>query len=66
MNIKQISIEDLDDLVVLFDQYMVFYKKPSAPDKYREYLNGRLRNAEATVFIAYCLENEPEGETQAP
>ncbi len=61
MNIKNISAEDLDDLVMLFDQYMVFYKQPSAPNVYRKYLNERLKNDEATVFIAYSLENEPVG-----
>ena len=61
MNIKNISMEELDDLVMLFDQYMVFYKQPSAPDKYREYLSERLKNDEATVFIAYSSDNEPVG-----
>ena len=61
MNIKNISTEELDDLVVLFDQYMVFYKQPSAPIKYREYLNKRLKNNEATVFIAYSTESQPVG-----
>ncbi len=61
MNIKNISIKELDDLVELFDQYMVFYKQPSAPDKYRKYLNKRLINNEASVFIAYGLDNEPVG-----
>ena len=61
MNIKNISTEELDDLVLLFDQYMVFYKQPSAPDKYRKYLNERLINNEASVFIAYGLGNEPVG-----
>ena len=54
-------MEELDDLVMLFDQYMVFYKQPSAPDKYRVYLNERLKNGDADVFIAYSLENEPVG-----
>jgi len=61
MNIKNISTEELDDLVTLFDQYMVFYKQPSAPDKYRKYLNERLTNNEASVSIAYSVENEPVG-----
>ena len=54
-------MEGLDDLVELFDQYMVFYKQPSAPEKYREYLAERLQNNEATVFVAYSLDNEPVG-----
>jgi ribosomal protein S18 acetylase RimI-like enzyme len=61
MNIKKISMKELDDLVLLFDQYMVFYNQPSAPDKYREYLTERLKKDEATVFIAYSLKNEPVG-----
>jgi len=61
MNIKNISMEELDDLVMLFDQYMVFYKQPTAPNKYREYLSERLKNKEATVFIAYSSEKEPVG-----
>lgn len=61
MNIKNISTEALDDLVTLFDQYMVFYKQPSAPQKYKKYLNERLSNNEATVFIAYNAANAPVG-----
>jgi ribosomal protein S18 acetylase RimI-like enzyme len=61
MNIKNISMEELDGLVILFDQYMVFYKQPSAPDKYHKYLYERLANNDASVFIAYSLENEPVG-----
>ncbi|QQX78419.1 GNAT family N-acetyltransferase [Shewanella sp. KX20019] len=61
MHIKQISSDELDDLVMLFDQYMVFYKQGSAPEKYRNYLNERLTQGEATVFIAYSDEKEAIG-----
>lgn len=61
MNIKRISIEASDDLVTLFDQYMVFYQQPSAPEKYSKYLHKRLSNNEATVFIAYSAESDPVG-----
>lgn len=60
MNIEKISVEQLDDLVPLFDQYMVFYKQDSAPTKYRDYLKERLSHGEATVFIAY-IDNQPVG-----
>lgn len=60
MNIEKISFEQLDDLVPLFDQYMVFYKQDSAPTKYRDYLKERLSHGEATVFIAY-IDNQPVG-----
>ncbi|RYV01461.1 N-acetyltransferase [Shewanella sp. OPT22] len=61
MNIKKITINELDGLVTLFDQYMVFYKQPSAPDTYREYLNERLKNDDATIFIAYSQNQQPAG-----
>ena len=51
----------VDELVSLFDQYMVFYKQPSAPEKYRAYLSDRLKNDEATVFIAYDEQKTPLG-----
>jgi len=53
MKINKTSIKEIDELVMLFDQYMVFYKQDSAPEKYRTYLTERLNNNEATVFIAY-------------
>ncbi len=59
--VYQLTIEDLDLLVPLFDQYMVFYGKPSAPEKYREYLHARIENDEATVFLANNDENNTTG-----
>ena len=56
-----ISIEQLDDLVHLFDQYMVFYGKESQPQKYRDYLQQRLSQNEAHVYIAYDPDNRPLG-----
>ncbi|ABV85994.1 GNAT family N-acetyltransferase [Shewanella pealeana] len=61
MSIKNISIKELEDLVLLFDQYMVFYNQGSAPEKYRKYLSERLQNGDATVFISYSCENNPVG-----
>lgn len=52
-----ITVERIDSfpnesLVHLFDQYMVFYKKPSDPVRYSEYLKNRIENNQATIFIA--------------
>ena len=51
--IKQLQIENLSQLVPLFDQYMVFYEMESNPSKYEAYLLDRITAGEATVFIAY-------------
>ncbi|MCL1059237.1 GNAT family N-acetyltransferase [Shewanella gelidimarina] len=61
MNIKEISIDELDELVMLFNQYMVFYKQASAPEMYRVYLAERLANKEARVLIAYSDDMQPVG-----
>jgi ribosomal protein S18 acetylase RimI-like enzyme len=50
--IRKATIQDLDQLTNLFDQYVVFYKKPSNLEKHHEYLKERLENNEATIFVA--------------
>jgi ribosomal protein S18 acetylase RimI-like enzyme len=59
--IKQLQIENLAQLVPLFDQYMVFYEKESNPSKYEAYLRERIEKNEATVFIAYDDSDQPIG-----
>jgi ribosomal protein S18 acetylase RimI-like enzyme len=67
MFIQQASLAQLNDLVILFNHYMIFYHQPSAPEKYRAYLEQRLTAGEATVYIAYnsgtCSDSaeKPEG-----
>jgi len=46
----------VDQLVPLFDAYRVFYKQPSDNETARKFLLDRLKNKEATVFMA--LDNE--------
>jgi ribosomal protein S18 acetylase RimI-like enzyme len=48
--IRQIRADELDALVPVFDEYMVFYEQPSAPERYRAYLQERLEREEAIVF----------------
>ena len=59
--IKQLQIENLAQLVPLFDEYMVFYEKESNPLKHEAYLRERIENNEATVFIAYDNNDQPVG-----
>jgi ribosomal protein S18 acetylase RimI-like enzyme len=54
---ERITIEQIDDIVSLFDKYMVFYEQESNPKKYLVYLESRIRNDEAIIFLAYD-ENE--------
>jgi GNAT superfamily N-acetyltransferase len=42
----------LDHLVPLFDDYRIFYEQSSDLESARKFLSDRLKNKEATVFIA--------------
>ncbi|CAN1507998.1 RimI Acetyltransferases [Flavobacteriaceae bacterium] len=55
--IRRATIQDLDQLTKLFDQYVVFYKKPSNFEKHKEYLKERLENNEAIIFLAFDESN---------
>jgi ribosomal protein S18 acetylase RimI-like enzyme len=61
MNTELLALSDIDKLVPLFDQYMVFYGQPSDPERYKVYLIERLRNNEATVYHAFNEELESIG-----
>lgn len=56
--IRKATLQDLDQLTPLFDQYLVFYKKPSDYKKHRAYLKERLENDEAIIFLAFDEENK--------
>ena len=51
--IRKATLQDLDQVTNLFDQYVVFYKNPSNFEKHKAYLKERLENNEAIVFLAF-------------
>ncbi|MFV8325485.1 GNAT family N-acetyltransferase [Flavobacterium sp. ZS1P14] len=51
--IRKATLQDLDQLTPLFDQYLVFYGKPSNYEKHKSYLKERLENNEAIIFLAF-------------
>lgn len=55
--IRKATINDLDQLTTLFDQYVVFYKKPSNYEKHKSYLKDRIENNEAVIYIAFDEDN---------
>lgn len=46
------TIEDLEALTILFDQYRIFYKQTSDIDSCREFLAIRMKLKESVIFIA--------------
>jgi ribosomal protein S18 acetylase RimI-like enzyme len=56
--IRKATLQDLDQVTRLFDEYAVFYKNPSNYEKHKAYLKERLENNEATVFLAFDENNQ--------
>ncbi|MDT2814533.1 GNAT family N-acetyltransferase [Vagococcus carniphilus] len=63
MNIKKGTLENLEELVVLFDQYRQFYGQESNEFLAREFLTERIKKEESIIYLAY-LDDSPVGFTQ--
>ena len=64
MEIVQTTIDQLDEVVPLFDLYRQFYKQPPDETKCRIYIQARMENQESTIFLARTDEGEAVGFTQ--
>jgi len=51
-SVAQATLRDLDDLVLLFDRYRVFYQQPSNLEGARSFIFERFNHAESVIFIA--------------
>jgi ribosomal protein S18 acetylase RimI-like enzyme len=63
MTITQVNIEQLEDLVPLFNDYRIFYKQDSDVELASQFLKERIQNNESIIFMAY-VNNEAIGFTQ--
>jgi GNAT superfamily N-acetyltransferase len=64
MKIQKAELADLDQLTGLFDQYRIFYKKPSDIAGGKKFLEERMSNKESEIFIAIAAENQYAGFVQ--
>jgi ribosomal protein S18 acetylase RimI-like enzyme len=55
VELRRISVDEVDLVIDLFDKYRVFYKQPSDIARARAFLTERLFNNESVIIIA--LEN---------
>jgi len=53
MKVLRASIDSIDVLVPLFDQYRQFYKQRSDIQEARKFLMTRLKNGDSVVYIAF-------------
>jgi len=57
------SLNELNELSKLYQQYRIFYKKEAEPEKEQEFLKERIENKESVIFIAK-VDDEYAGFTQ--
>lgn len=63
IQIRRASIEQLDDVVPLFDGYRQFYKQASDLPGARRFLGERLLRGESVILVAY-IDEQAVGFTQ--
>ncbi len=56
MTVRQATMDDLDQLSVLFAEYREFYEQPFEPIAAKQFLEERLIREESIIFTA--IENE--------
>lgn len=64
ITIIRAGLEDLEEVVPLFDGYRQFYRQRSEPDRVRAFLADRLRNRDSVIFLARLADRTPAGLTQ--
>jgi GNAT superfamily N-acetyltransferase len=64
MKVIQASLENLKQLVPLFDGYRVFYKQPSDIEAARNFLSERFSKKDSIIFIALDNNENALGFTQ--
>lgn len=51
-NTRKVTIEDLNQLSELFDQYRIFYHKDSDIPAAEQFLKERIKNKDSEIFVA--------------
>jgi GNAT superfamily N-acetyltransferase len=64
IRIEQATIDHLDRLAILFDQYRVFYEKQSDMKAATEFLRQRIEANESVIFVSFDEANVMTGFTQ--
>ncbi len=64
INIKQATINELDELAILFDQYRIFYQRAGDVDGAKKFLKERIEADESVIFVSFDDKNAMTGFTQ--
>lgn len=64
IEIKEVNVNDVEKIAVLFNEYRVFYKQESNLDLSREFISQRVQNNESVIYCAFNEKEEALGFTQ--
>ncbi len=64
MNITQVTLNDMEVIADLFNQYRQFYRQSSDIESAKAFLTQRIKNGESVIFLARNDEGEALGFTQ--
>jgi len=64
VKIEHATVKEVNELALLFDQYRVFYQKPSDVEAAKRFLKDRILAFESVIYVAYTDKNEMVGFTQ--
>lgn len=64
IRVEQATINHLDGLAILFDQYRIFYEKQSDLIAAQEFLRERIAGNESVIFVSFDEANVMTGFTQ--
>lgn len=64
MTITKATIEDIERLSILFDEYRIFYKKESDVASAITFLSERINNGDSVIFVAKSVEGALMGFVQ--
>jgi GNAT superfamily N-acetyltransferase len=64
IRVEQATLQHIESLSNLFDQYRVFYKKPSDILAAKQFLEARIKANESVIFVSFDENNQMTGFTQ--
>jgi len=64
VKIEHATLKEVNELALLFDQYRVFYQKPSDVEAAKRFLKDRIIAFESVIYVAYTDKNLMVGFTQ--
>jgi GNAT superfamily N-acetyltransferase len=64
IRVEQATLQHIELLSNLFDQYRVFYKKPSDVAGAKQFLEARMKANESVIFVSFDENNQMTGFTQ--